>query len=133
MRGTGQVGAEEEEARSRPEDHAALASNSRMVVGPPTVTRTSETRPAATTASAAGPRWTSASVELAAMGGGGGGGGGLWVQVRREKCTRAEHPRSDGGKGVGEGGSERAEVDTSMTVAAAGGDEGHQRTRHHAT
>ena len=56
----------------------------------------------------------------------------MWVQVRRGKCTRAEHPRSDGGKGVGEGGSERAEVRTNVTMAAAGGDSGHQRTCHHA-
>ena len=99
-----------------------------MAVGPPTVTQTSETRPAKTTTTAAGPRWTSASVELAAMEGGGGGGGCLWVQVRRGQCTRAEQPRSDGGKGVGEDGSERAEVSTNVvTVAAAGGNR-HQRT-----
>ena len=103
-----------------------------MVVGPPTVTQTSETRPAKTTTTAAGPRWTSASVELAAMEGGGGGGGCLWVQVRRGQCTRAEQPRSDGGKGVGEDGSERAEVSTNVVTVAAAGDNRHQRTWHHA-
>ena len=36
-----------------------------MIVGPPTVIQTSETRPATTTTSAAGPRWAAASVELA--------------------------------------------------------------------
>ena len=46
-----------------------------MAVGPPTVTQTSETRPAKTTTTAAGPRWTSAFVELAAKEGAGGGGG----------------------------------------------------------
>ena len=99
-----------------------------MAVGPPTVTQASETRPAKTTTTAAGPRWTSASVELAAMEGGGGGGGCLWVQVRRGQCTRAEQPRSDGGKGVGEDGSERAEVSTNVVTVAAAGDNRHQRT-----
>ena len=49
-----------------------------------------------------------------------GRGGCLWVQVRGGQCTRAEQPRSDGGKDVGEEGSERTEVDTSVTVAAGG-------------
>ena len=36
-----------------------------MVIGPPTVTQTSETKPATTTTTAAGPIWAAASVELA--------------------------------------------------------------------
>ena len=52
----------------------------------------------------------------------------MWVQVRRGQCTRAEQPRSDGGKGVGEDGSERAEVSTNVVTVAAAGDNRHQRT-----
>ena len=101
-----------------------------MAIGPPTVSQTSETRPAKTTTTAAVPRWTSASVEFAAKEGAGGGGGCLSVQVRRGQCTRAEQPRSDGGKDVGEEGSGRAEVSTNVTMVAGGGDNRHQRTWH---
>ena len=52
----------------------------------------------------------------------------MWVQVRRGQCTRAEQPRSDGGKGVGEDGSERAEVSTNVVTVAAAGDNRHRRT-----
>ena len=46
-----------------------------MIAGPLTVIQTSETKPAKTAAAAAGPRWTLASVELAAEEGRGGIGG----------------------------------------------------------
>ena len=52
----------------------------------------------------------------------------MWVQVRRGQCTRAEQPRSDGGKGVGEDGSERAEGSTNVVTVAAAGDNRYQRT-----
>ena len=52
-----------------------MSENRSMIVGPPTVIQTSETRPATTTTSAAGPRWAGASVELAEEEGRGGVGG----------------------------------------------------------
>ena len=64
--GAVQVRAEEEEVRSRP---GGLPVNRSMAIGPPTV---SQTRPAKTTTTAAGPRWTLASVELATEEGRGG-------------------------------------------------------------
>ena len=39
-----------------------------------------------------------------------------------------EQSQSDGGKGVGEDGSGRTEVSTSMTMVAGAGDNRHQRT-----
>ena len=97
-----------------------MPENRSMIVGPPAVIQASETKRTTTTTGAAGPGWTSASMAVGPEEDEAGRGGCLWVQVRRGQCTRAEQPRSDGGKDVGEEGSERTEVDTSVTVAAGG-------------
>ena len=70
-----EVGGEEEEARSRVEEAARWPENTSMIAGSLTVIQTSKTKPAKTAAAAAGPRWTLASVELAAEEGRGGRGG----------------------------------------------------------
>ena len=100
-----------------------------VVEGPAAKTKRARRGMMMATMRAVGGRWTSG-----ARGSGSGGRLGrrrlvLWVWMKKGRQGVGEQPRSDGGKGVGEDGSERAEVDTSMTVAAAGGDKGHQRTR----
>ena len=53
----------------------------------------------------------------------------MWLWMKKGRQGVGEQPRSDGGKDVGEEGSGRAEVSTSMTMVAGGGDNRHQRTR----
>ena len=52
----------------------------------------------------------------------------MWVWMKKGRQGVGEQPRSDGGKGVGEDGSERAEVRTNVVTVAAAGDNRHQRT-----
>merc|ERR1719486_116169 len=95
------------------------------------------------TVRALGGRWTGSEDEEGEEGhddgdsGGAGSGSGrrlgrrrlvLWLWMKKGRQGVGEQPRSDGGKDVGEEGSGRAEVSTSMTMVAGGGDNRHQRT-----
>ena len=44
----------------------------------------------------------------------------MWVWMKKGRQGVGEQPRSDGGNGVGEDGSRRTEVRTSMTMVAGG-------------
>ena len=92
-----------------------------VVEGPAAKTKRARRGMMMATMRAVGGRWTSG-----ARGSGSGGRLGrrrlvLWVWMKKRRQGVGEHPRSDGGKDVGEEGSGRAEVSTNVTMVAGGG------------